>query len=85
MDVTCDQLEVLLPEMMDGSVTKETEQAAAAHLATCDHCRLIVDGTSQVRTAAKEYGKLHLPEEVRERIRRQLANEEPDSDSSAGS
>ncbi len=75
MGLTCEDLEALLPEMMDGSVGADTQEAAAAHLATCDSCRLVVDETNQLRMAAREHAKLKMPDDVRARIRDQLQHE----------
>ncbi len=76
MELTCETLEALLPEMMDGRLGSEEEMGAATHLATCDKCRLIVDETSQVRVAAREYGRIKMPDEVRARIRGSLEEEQ---------
>lgn len=72
MEVSCDQVETVLSEMLDGTASAELEEAAASHLATCDSCRVVVDETSQVRAVAREYGKVRMPEDVKERIRDHL-------------
>jgi anti-sigma factor RsiW len=77
--LTCEDLEALLPEMMDGLVDADSQEEAAAHLATCDSCRLVVDETNQLRMAAREHAKLKMPEDVRARIRHQLQFEENQS------
>jgi predicted anti-sigma-YlaC factor YlaD len=61
---------------MDGSVDADSQEEAAAHLATCDSCRLVVDETNQLRMAAREHAKLKMPEDVRARIRDQLRYED---------
>ena len=76
MELTCESLETLLPEMIDGRLSKEQEMGAATHLATCENCRLIVDETNQVRIAAREHGRLEMPDEVRARIRGSLDEEQ---------
>jgi predicted anti-sigma-YlaC factor YlaD len=52
MELTCESLEALLPEMIDGRLDKEEEMGAATHLATCKSWRLMVDETNQARVAA---------------------------------
>jgi predicted anti-sigma-YlaC factor YlaD len=76
MELTCESLEALLPEMIDGRLGKEEEMGAATHLATCESCRLIVDETNQVRVAAREYGRVEMPDDVRARIRGSLEEEQ---------
>ena len=36
MTLSCDELDLLLPEFLDGSLTPDQEEQAAAHLATCE-------------------------------------------------
>lgn len=78
MEVTCDQLESVLSEMLDGTASAELEEAAASHLATCDSCRIVVDETSQVRAVAREYGRLQMPEDVKDRVRAHLVSTDVD-------
>jgi predicted anti-sigma-YlaC factor YlaD len=76
VELTCEDLEALLPEMMDGQLGLETEEKAVTHLATCDSCRVIVDGVNRVRAAAREHGRATMPEEARARIRKMIQSEE---------
>jgi anti-sigma factor RsiW len=68
MSVTCNELDVLLPEFLDGSLTVEQEAAAAEHLATCQACALEVNELEGVTRLYKEYGALKLPDDARNRI-----------------
>jgi anti-sigma factor RsiW len=68
-DLTCDQLDALLPELFDGALDAVAEAAAAAHLATCDACSVVVDGIERVGELGREYGRLALPGPARDRIR----------------
>ena len=68
MELTCDQLDALLSEFLDGALTPEQEQAAAAHLATCDQCRIVLNDLREVGTLYREHGRLRLPDEARARI-----------------
>ena len=72
MKVNCDQLAGLLPEFFDGELSTEQSDAAIDHLATCASCRPTVDELEGVRTLASEHGRLELPSESKERIRRSL-------------
>jgi anti-sigma factor RsiW len=68
MSVTCNDLDVLLPEFLDGTLTPAQEAAAAEHLATCKACALEVNELEGVTRLYKEYGALELPEDARKRI-----------------
>lgn len=72
MKVNCDQLAGLLSEFFDGDLSTEQSDAAIDHLATCEACRLTVDELEGVRTLASDHGRLELPPESRDRIRRSL-------------
>jgi len=76
MELTCESLGALLPEMIDGRLSKEEEMGAATHLATCENCRLIVDETNQLRIAAREHGRVEMPDEACARIRVSLEAEQ---------
>ena len=68
MSVTCNELDVLLPEFLDGSLTADQEAAAAEHLATCKECALEISELEGVTRLYKEYGALKLPDDARKRI-----------------
>ncbi len=72
MNVNCDQLAGLLPEFFDGDLSTEQSNAAIDHLATCEACRFTVDELEGVRTLASDHGRLELPSESKDRIRRSL-------------
>lgn len=72
MIVTCDQLESLLPEFFDGSLTAGQEAAAANHLATCTDCRTVVSELEGVSSLSRAHGRLRLPDDARARIRESL-------------
>lgn len=83
MTVTCDQLEMLLPEFFDGALTTEQEAAAADHLATCTDCRTVVSELEGVSSLSLTHGRLVLPEASRNRIRAALGLDPPPSDAPA--
>jgi anti-sigma factor RsiW len=72
MNVNCDQLADLLPDFFDGDLSAEQSDAAIHHLATCEACRLTVDELEGVRALASGHGRLELPPESKDRIRRSL-------------
>jgi len=67
-DLTCDELDALLPEFLDGELTPEQHDAALEHLATCNACRIVVTDLREVGALYREHGRLHLPEDTRRRI-----------------
>lgn len=76
MTMNCDQLETLLPEFFDGSLTVGQETAAADHLATCTDCRTVVSELESVTSLSHTHGRLKLPEDARARIRESLGLDE---------
>ena len=76
MTMTCDELDALLPEFFDGTLSAEQETAAADHLATCTDCRTVVSELEGVGSLSRTHGRLKLPDDARERIRRALGLEE---------
>ena len=76
MSVTCNELDVLLPEFLDGRLTPDQEAAAAEHLATCRACALEISELEGVTRLYKEYGALKLPDDARRRILETLNLEE---------
>ncbi len=76
MIMTCDQLDTLLPEFFDGTLTAEQEAAAADHLATCTDCRTVVSELEGVGSLYRTHGRLKLPNDARERIREALGLKE---------
>lgn len=72
-ELTCDQLDALLPELFDGRLAADIEGAALHHLATCSQCRLVVDDLERIGDMYREHGRLTLPDVVRARIRGILA------------
>jgi anti-sigma factor RsiW len=74
-DLTCDQLDTLLAEFLDGSLAPDVELAAAEHLATCNECRVQVSELEGVGELYRRHGRSTLPPEARERIRNLLGVE----------
>jgi len=67
--LTCDQLDAMLSEFFDGTLTEAEEAAAAEHLATCDACRVVVHDLDRVGELARAHGRLELPPDAKARIR----------------
>lgn len=68
MTLSCDDLDAMLPEFLDGSVTEDEEALAAEHLATCEACSLELNELQGVTELYREHGTLELPDDARARI-----------------
>jgi len=68
MSLTCDQLDAMLPEFMDGELPQQALDEALGHIATCDSCRIVVSDLEGVGRLYREYGRLQLPDDARQRI-----------------
>jgi anti-sigma factor RsiW len=72
MSLTCDELDTMLPEVLDGSVTEDEATLAAAHLATCEECTAELTELQGVTRLFSEHGTMRLPDDARRRISRVL-------------
>lgn len=72
MMMTCDELDTLLTEFMDGKLTAEQEQAAGEHLATCRQCSAELSQLQGVGELFRTHGRLELSPEARRRIEKSL-------------
>jgi len=72
MTMTCDELDTLLPEFMDGTLTSAQEQAAGEHLATCGQCSAELSQLQGVGELFRLHGRLELSSEARTRIEKAL-------------
>lgn len=68
MSLSCSDLDAMLPEFLDGSVTEEEEALAAEHLATCEACSLELHELRGVTKLYREYGTFQLPHDAKTRI-----------------
>ena len=68
MSLTCDDLDAMLPEFLDGSISKEEAEFAAEHLATCEQCTAELNELEGVTKLYREHGTMRLPDEARKRI-----------------
>ena len=68
MSLTCDDLDAMLPEFLDGSVSTEEEALAAEHLATCEECTAELNALEGVTKLYREHGPMQLPDDARTRI-----------------
>jgi anti-sigma factor RsiW len=66
--LSCDDLDLLLPEFLDGELTPDQEAQAAEHLATCKACTLELSELEGVTRLYKAHGTMQLPEDARTRI-----------------
>jgi anti-sigma factor RsiW len=58
----------MLPEFLDGSISKDEATVAAEHLATCDQCTAELNELEGVTKLYREHGTMRLPDESRTRI-----------------
>lgn len=72
MTLSCDDLDAMLPEFLDGSVSENQESAAAEHLATCAACTAELNELHGVTKLYREHGTMKLPDDARERIAERL-------------
>ena len=68
-EITCDELDALLPEFFDGDLAPDASAVAAQHLATCGACRIVVNDLERVGELARRHGRLELPPDAKARIR----------------
>ncbi len=68
MGLTCDELDAMLTEFLDGSLTKDEEALAAEHLATCEECTAELTELQGVTKLYREHGTMRLPDQARQRI-----------------
>ncbi|MCL1598823.1 MAG: zf-HC2 domain-containing protein [Actinomycetia bacterium] len=68
MTLSCNDLDTLLPESLDGELSGDQEAQAAEHLATCAQCTLELGELQGVTRLYSENGALKLPDDARRRI-----------------
>ena len=73
-EMTCGQVEDLLPELLDGKVEASTLDDAIHHIANCEACTFTKGQYDNMQALYRQYGQLELPEEARSRIRALLSN-----------
>lgn len=72
MTLSCDDLDAMLPEFLDGSISENQESAAAEHLATCTACTAELNELQGVTRLYRKHGTMRLPDEARRRIAEHL-------------
>ena len=73
--LTCGQVEDLLPELLDGTVDSQILDDAVGHIAVCDACTFTKGEYDNLQALYRDHGALKLPDDARRRIRALL---EPD-------
>jgi len=68
MTLSCNDLDTLLPEFLDGELTPVQEEQAAEHLATCAQCTLELSELQGVTSLYKEHGTMKLSDDARRRL-----------------
>lgn len=71
-EMTCDQVEDLLPELLDGVVDTDQLDAAVDHIAKCEACTFTKGQYDSMQSLYQQHGALKLPNEARTRIRATL-------------
>ena len=66
--LSCGQVEDLLPEILDGSVTPDVLDAAVGHIATCEACTFTKGEYDNLQALYRDHGALKLPDDARKRI-----------------
>jgi anti-sigma factor RsiW len=64
-----------LTEFLEGDLDPETEAAAVEHLATCEHCEIVLADTREVMDLARRHGRETVSPEDRERLRASILDE----------
>jgi anti-sigma factor (TIGR02949 family) len=75
--VTCKQVIRQLSEFLDGELSAELTESLQHHLEHCEDCRLVVDTTRKTIEIYCNTEPLPLPEGVRERLERAMAERFP--------
>lgn len=73
-EMTCDQVEDLLPELLDGIVESDQLDAAVDHIAKCEACTFTKGQYDSMQSLYRQHGALKLPDDARARIRSALAD-----------
>ncbi len=64
----CDELAERLTDFLEGDLDPQTEEAAIEHLATCNHCEVVLAETREVTNLAHDYGRIAIEEADRDRL-----------------
>lgn len=64
----CHELEANLTEFLEDELSPQEEQAAIEHLATCQHCEMVLAETKAVVATTAEHGGKKLGSKARERL-----------------
>jgi len=64
----CDELAERLTDFLEGDLDPETEEEAIEHLATCDHCEVVLSKTREVTKLAHDHGRVTIGEADRDRL-----------------
>jgi anti-sigma factor RsiW len=78
LEVNCEDLAELLTDLLEGDVDADQEEAALAHLASCEACERVLAGTRDVIEIAHERGRAALEPDDRQRMFRELNAKIPD-------
>lgn len=68
----CAQLQAQLPDYLDGEARAEICRAIEAHLADCEHCRIVIDTLKKTIALYRTAPGAEVPREVHARLVRVL-------------
>ncbi|HEX9037143.1 MAG TPA: zf-HC2 domain-containing protein [Ktedonobacterales bacterium] len=72
MRLTCEDLLAYLSTYLDGALDAELSAAAREHLATCEHCQVVLDSTQRVIVLGEGQRQRRIPEERRSALYERL-------------
>ncbi len=76
----CEDLAEKLTEFLEGELEPELEEEAIEHLATCNHCEVVLAETREVTRLAHDHGRAVVGAVDRERMFDEIASRLRSSD-----
>ena len=71
--MTCEQIMEYLSAYIDNELDEPLKRTASDHIATCEHCHVVVDTTRDTITLYRSQGQRTIPRVRRERLFRDLS------------
>ena len=69
MKLTCDEIEKLSSDYIDGELEAEVRKGFDAHLESCMECEQLISDINRIIQLAKSLGNMRMPDGVRQRLR----------------
>jgi len=64
----CEDLAAMLTEFLEGELDHDTEEEAIEHLASCNHCELVLAETREVTRLARDHGRAVIEDSAKRRL-----------------